>query len=301
MIVVTGAAGFIGQHLTQRLLAAGDAPIVAVDNLHRGAWGDLTAPAAPDRLTVVEGDVRDPALCTEVMAGADTVFHLAAQSNVIGALEDTRYSFETNVAGTFNVLSAAQAAGVQCVVLASSREVYGEPDRLPVPEAAPLTAKNPYGASKVAAEAYARVFDGPAMRVVILRLANVYGPGDRGRVIPIFLDRARRGEPLILYGGQQVIDFVPVDLVVDAFLRAAEIRPAGPINVGSGRGTALTALADRVLALTGSPAGTEVVPARTAEVVRFVADVTRMQAHLGIDPPADPLAGLESMAGGGTS
>ena len=127
------------------------------------------------------------------MRGADVVFHLAAQSNVMGAVDDPDYSVTTNVIGTYNVLRAAAEAGVRRVVFTSSREVYGDPAVLPVDETRPLLAKNAYGASKVSGEAYCRTFAGTrGLEVEVVRLTNVYGPGDSGRVIPLWIKRCSR-------------------------------------------------------------------------------------------------------------
>ncbi len=295
LIVVTGAAGFIGQHLVRYLVRHTSARIVGLDNLRRGRWDGIHDCAPTDRLALIEGDVRDADLLQRALKGADTIFHLAAQSNVIGAALDTDYSFQANVVGTYNVLRAARAAGVRRVIFTSSREVYGEPAVLPVPEDAPLVAKNFYGASKIAGEAYCRVFDSPEMRVSVVRLANVYGPGDRDRVIPIFFERIAQGRPLVLYGGDQVIDFAPIGLVVEALWRAAETLSPDPINIGSGQGTALKDLAQRMLALTGSTAGIAIEPARPIEVRRFIAQIDRMKDRLGLTPPGDPLAELDQM------
>lgn len=289
-VLVTGGAGFIGAHLTRALVERGDEPIV-VDNLRRGRR-DAVAGLADVR----EVDVRDFDALLGVARGCELVFHLAAQSNVLGAVADVDYSFTTNVVGTFNVLQAAAASGVRKVVFTSSREVYGEQAVLPVGEWAPAAPRNPYGASKLAGEAYCRSW--PVMAPIecaVLRLANVYGPGDRDRVIPLWLERASRGEDLVLYGGRQVLDFVYVDLVVSALLRAADVTVDGPVNVGSGTGTPLLGLAERVAALSGRRSGIIVEPARSAEVVRFVADTRRMRSVLGIEPPADPLGELESL------
>ena len=118
------------------------------------------------------------------MADATYVFHLAAQSNVMGAIENIDYSFETNVVGTYNVLKAAHAARAKRVLFASSREVYGEAQYVPVDEAHPIASKNTYGASKVAGETYCQVFaTNFGLETIILRLANVYGSRDFGRVI----------------------------------------------------------------------------------------------------------------------
>src|SRR5207248_10684264 len=118
-------------------------------------------------------------------------------------------TFSTNVVGTFNVLSSAARLGVRRVVFASSREVYGEPISLPVDEEAPLLAINSYGASKAAGEAYCRAFRREfGLQTTVLRLANVYGPRDVGRVIPLWLQHASARQDLLVYGGRQVIDFV---------------------------------------------------------------------------------------------
>jgi UDP-glucose 4-epimerase len=296
-ILVTGGAGFIGSHLVDALLERPAARVRVLDNLHRGRWQNLARHATDTRLTPIEADVRDTTVLRRSMRGVEVVFHLAAQSNVLGAVGEPRYAFESNVCGTFNVLEAAAAAGVRRVVFASSREAYGEPRGLPVPEDAPLAAKNGYGASKAAGELYCRAFAGSAgLETAVLRLANVYGPRDTDRVIPRWLALAEAGAPLEVYGGDQVIDFVPVATVVEAFLRAAEADVAGlPINIGSGTGTPILTLAQRILALTESRSDLRVLPANGAEVRCFVADTRRMKALLGIEPPADPLRALAAM------
>jgi UDP-glucose 4-epimerase len=295
--LVTGGTGFIGSHLVDRLLQHGDTPIVVLDNLHRGSWGKLAAHQNNSRLRLVNGDIRDAGLVRDLSSGADTIFHLAAQSNVMGAVSDISYSFETNVAGTLNVLEAARAAGVRRVLFSSSREVYGEVEHLPVAEDQPLAAKNAYGASKAAGELYCRVFGATyGLEVAVLRLANVYGPRDSGRVIPLWLDAVAAGQNLTVYGGQQVIDFVWVEQVVEALVRAAAAPVAGrAINIGSGQGTPILALAERIIALAGATVALDRQPARSVEVPRFVADVTLMQTLLGIEPPVDPLFALERL------
>ncbi len=296
-VLVTGGAGFIGCHLVRRLLSDGN-EVIVLDNFYRStpaALGDLS-----DRVEVVEGDIRDRETLRRTFRGVETVYHLAAQSNVLGALTDIDYSFSTNVIGTFEVLSAAEASGVQRVVYTSSREVYGEAQALPVWEDAPLNAKNAYGASKLAGELYCRVFASRGLQTAVLRLANVYGPGDRDRVIPLFLDAAKAGKPLRLYGGGQVLDLIRVDVVVEALARAGDGRPVPvPVNVGSGRGTTVRELAQRVLGLTGSASLLDVQPARSFETSAFVAGVRRCEEVLGLRVEQDdPLSLLPQMAAG---
>lgn len=290
-VLVTGGAGFIGSHLVDALSARGD-DVAVIDNLRRGRREFIAASGA----RLIEGDIRDPGAVEAAMEGAEAVFHLAAQSNVLGAMSDIDYSFSTNVVGTFNVLKAASRAGVRRVVFSSSREVYGEPAVVPVAETAAMAAKNPYGASKVAGEAYCRTWATlGGTECSILRFANVYGPRDRDRVIPLWLERAGAGEDLVVYGGEQLLDLVPVATVVEAMLAAAA-RPADdPINVGSGVGTRILDLAARIRELTGSAVEVDLQPARGAEVVRFVANVSRMRSVLGVMPPAEPLAALSAL------
>ncbi|MBC8163182.1 MAG: NAD-dependent epimerase/dehydratase family protein [Roseiflexaceae bacterium] len=292
-IIVTGGAGFIGSHLVDRLAHDAANEIVVIDNFARGRRELLAAHEGDPRVTLVAGDIRDAVLLNDAFTGADTVYHLAAQSNVMGAVSNIDYSFTTNVVGTYNVLAAARAASVRRVVFASSREVYGEASELPVAETHPLNAKNAYGASKAAGELYCRVFrETYGLDTAILRLANVYGPRDHGRVIPLWFDAVAEQRDLTVFGGQQLIDFVWVDQVVEAFMRAATRPVAEPINIGSGRGTPILELAERVIALSGTSAKLDVQPARSIEVARFEAEITRMREQLDLTPPEDPLFGL---------
>lgn len=287
-VLVTGGAGFVGHHLVLALLSQGH-EVVVLDNLRRGSFER----EAFERVSAIRGDVTDLSACRQAVEGCDVVVHLAAQANVMGSEAEPDYTFQTNVAGTWNVARAAGGAGVDHLVFASSREVYGDCDRLPVPEDASMRPKNVYGATKVAGEALLRGGAAGATGVTVLRLANVIGKGDTGRVVPNWLAAAARGAPLEMYGGKQELDFLPVETCVAAFLRAISLGPfAQPINVGSGRGIPLTELARRILLLFPGAAGVRALPARGAEVVRFAADIRRMRELLGVSPPGDPLASL---------
>jgi UDP-glucose 4-epimerase len=165
-ILITGGAGFVGSHLAHSLAGDGRHEIVVLDNLARGRAENLRP--CNQHIRFIQGDIRDEASVREAMQGASIVFHLAAQANVLGALADPDYSFQTNVWGTLVV-------GVQRVVFSSSREVYGDASTLPVAENAPLLPKNQYGASKAAAEQYCRVFTTTeGLDVNILRFSNIY-------------------------------------------------------------------------------------------------------------------------------
>ena len=288
-ILVTGGAGFIGGHLVNRLAAAKCGDIVVLDNLHRGHSRD----SLPASVEFRNADIRDQAAVAGAVRGCEVVFHLAAQSNVMGAIADSGYAFSTNVAGTFHVLEAARHARVKRLVFTSSREVYGDPKVIPVPESAPVQPKNAYGASKVACEIYCRLAAHQGLEAVVLRLANVYGPGDRDRVIPLFSDAAAAGKPLTVFGSQKVLDFVWIGTVVDTLMKAAFGRYLrGPVNVGSGTATTVADLAHRVVSVMKSASSVRVTEEREQEVGRFVADITRARRLLGIVPPDDPLWAL---------
>ncbi len=296
-IIVTGGAGFIGSHLVDRLLADGAGTIVAFDNFSRGRLDNVSHLRTEPRFELVEGDVRDQVAVSNAVCGASVIYHLAAQSTLMGAVRDTEYNFQTNVRGTFNVLRAAVENDVPRVVFTSSRDVYGEPVTLPVEEESPLVAINSYGASKVAGEAYCRAFRREfGLQTAILRLSSVYGVRDVGRVIPTWLEQAQAGQKLQIFGGKQVLDLVWVGLVVEALVRAGKLEgPLPPINVGSGTGTRIVDLARRIARLAEGQARIQLEPARRMDVTRYIARVERMRQILFIEPLLDPLTNLAEL------
>ena len=202
---------------------------------------------------------------------------------------------EVNVTGAYNVLRLAREAGVRRLVMASSREVYGEVGAFPVSETAPIRPKNVYGASKAAGEMYCS-WASSSMEVTVLRLSNVFGSGDTDRVIPRFLAVAGAGQPLVVYGGGQILEFVWIDTVVQAFIRVglgSYVRRC--INIGSGAGITILETARRVIKTCRSTSDLACLPARQAEVSRFIADVTRMTQDLGIPGSPEPLKELGAM------
>jgi UDP-glucose 4-epimerase len=285
-VVVTGGAGFIGHHVVAGLVARG-AQVTVIDNLHRGSFERAQLAGA----ALVHGNVLDSELCGEVFRRADCVVHLAARSQVMSSQREPQETFDTNVLGAWAVAREAIAAGARHLIFASSREVYGNSDQLPVAETAVLAPHNVYGASKAAAELLLGRM--PGLPLTILRLSNVIGPGDSGRVVPRWLHAAQTGAPLTVFGGTQLLDVVPVGTVVEAILRSLDLGPIqGPINIGSGVATPILELAKRILALTGSTSPIVIEPARDVEVDRFCAETTRMTGVLGVRAPADPVASI---------
>ncbi len=295
-ILVTGGAGFIGSHLVERLLREGHR-VTVMDNFFRGRRENLAGCATHPSFRLEEGDIRHYDDFERLPDGIGMIYHLAAQSNVMGAVTDLDYSYQTNVTGTYNALKFARDRGVDRFVFASSRESYGEAQYIPVDENHPLNSKNAYGASKVCGERYCDVFRQMyGLNVFVLRLANVYGPRDFDRVIPIFINKALRNETLSIYGGKQVIDFIGVDTVVELFVEmTGHPAVAQPVNVGSGKGTTLFELAEAILRESGSASRLEVLPAREVEVVKFVADTKRFGKIYKTKVPENPLSLLAGM------
>ncbi len=252
-VLVTGGAGFIGSHLVDRLVRDKVGEVIAFDDFSRGREENLAQNAGA--IQIVRGDIRDRAALEHAMVGVDVVFHLAAMSTVLSAEQDPDRAIQTNLLGTYEVLRAAASSGVKRVVFTSSREVYGDAASIPVPETALLLPKNAYGASKAAAELYCNLFASEAMSVIIFRLSNVYGPRDRDRVIPLFVSRSLKGDPLTVFGDDKIVDFLWIGNLIDVLAPATTCRcPDTPANLGSGRGTKLVNLAERIceLAKTGS-------------------------------------------------
>jgi UDP-glucose 4-epimerase len=296
-VVVTGGAGFVGSHLVDTLLQRGTGEVVVIDNLSRGRLSNLERHKHDPRLRLLQADIRDADALRQAFEGARLVYHLAAQSTVMGSALNVDYTFATNVGGTYNVLKAAADEGISRIVFSSSREVYGEPLTLPVDEGHPLLSINTYGSTKVAGEALCRAFARERqLETIVLRLSNVYGPRDFGRVIPHWIEQARAAADILVYGGEQVIDFIWVGEVVEALLRAAESSVAlPPINVASGTGTRILDLARRIGQLAGRTSEVKILPRRSIEVTRFVGNPDRMSQLLGITPATDPLARLAEM------
>lgn len=296
-VFLTGGAGFIGHHLVKRLLEAKH-KVVVFDNLSRGKLTNIEPYLANESLQFIEGDICDEEALINASNGCDITIHLAAQSNVLGAVSDIDYSFSTNVIGTYNTLKASQKNNISRFVFSSSREVYGEAENLPVNEQHALNSKNSYGASKVAGEKYCQVFQNMYnMDMAILRFSNVYGMSDFNRVIPIFIDKIKKGENVVIYGGKQVLDFVSVDIITKTIMECVTTPKAlpGPVNVGSGKATTLFELAERLKEELGSESKIVIEPAREAEVVRFVASNAKFKEIFQTEIPEDPLFGLGKM------
>ena len=292
-VLVTGGAGFIGSHLVEAL-----APHNEVRVLDDFSTGDRAY--LPDDVTVFEGDVGDPMVLQRAARGVDVIFHHAAMVSVEQSVDVPRQSNRTNLEAGLLVLEQARQEDAR-VVVASSAAVYGHPDELPVPETASTNPTSPYGVQKLALDQYARLYaDLYDLPTVALRYFNVYGPRQRGPysgVISTFLEQARAGEPITIEGdGEQTRDFVHVDDVVRANLRAAATPNVGEAyNIGTGERTSIRNLAETIRDATDSSSAIVHRDPRPGDIRHSGADVSKATRDLGFEARVGLESGIRSL------
>jgi UDP-glucose 4-epimerase len=288
--MVTGGAGTIGSTIVDQLVAADVGEVVVLDNFVRGRRENLAGALGSGKVRVVEGDIRDRRLVTDLMSGIDLVFHQAA-IRITQCAEEPRLALEVLADGTYEIVEAAADAGVRKVVAASSASLYGLAEQFPTPERQhPYANDTLYGAAKTFNEGLLRSFH--AMRgldYVALRYFNVYGPrmdiyGLYTEVLIRWMERIEAGQPpLILGDGTQTMDFVFTEDIARANLLAATADVTDEVfNIASGTETSLKELAYALLRAMGSDLPLEFGPARSVNAVtRRLADVSRAAARLG--------------------
>jgi UDP-glucose 4-epimerase len=304
-ILVTGGAGLVGSTIVDALVPLDPAEIVVFDDFSRGTMANLSDAVAFDRVTVVEGDIRDRRAVAEATRGIDLVFHQAA-IRITRCAEEPRVALEVLADGTFNVIEAAVDAGVRRVVAASSASVYGQADVLPTDETHhPWNNDTFYGAAKAFNEGMLRSFrQMRGLDYVALRYFNVYGPrmdihGVYTEVLVRWMERIEAGDPpLILGDGEQTMDFVHIADVARANLLAASTPHVGEtFNVATGVSTSLRELATALAAAMGA---TELVPEHGPEratngVRSRRADITKARDLLDFTAEVDLRHGLEDL------
>lgn len=272
-ILITGSCGLVGRAMTHTLTAAG----------YRVRGFDPAATMPDDR-----GDVCDPEALRAAVAGCDGVLHLGAVSRVVWGERDPARCHATNVGGTRNVLLAAAATHTRpWVVVASSREVYGQAAVLPVDEDTPRQPMNVYARSKVAAEELAKAARRDGVRAAVVRLSNVYGStlDHRDRVVPAFARAAAHGAAIRVEGADRLYDLTHIDDVAQGLTALLRLLDDGadppPIHFVSGIGTTLGELAALAAEVAGTTCETNPAPPREYDVARFVGDPKRALDLLG--------------------
>jgi UDP-glucose 4-epimerase len=306
-VLVTGADGFIGSHLTERLLALGAQVRAFCIYNSQGSWGWLDSLAAhpPAGLEVQLGDVRDARFVEAAAEGVDVIFHLAALIAIPYSYVAPASFIDTNVSGTLNVLEAARRAKVKRVVHTSTSEVYGTPTSTPIRETHPLNAQSPYAASKIAADqlalSYHRSFGTP---VVVLRPFNTYGPRQSTRaVLPTILTQLLQGRREIELGRLDTRrDLTYVGDTVEGFVRAAiaDGVEGDTIQLGTGESPTIRELFDAACRAVGVEATAIVDPRRVrpdaSEVMVLESDPAYASRRLAWTPAVELGDGLARTA-----
>ena len=296
--VVTGGAGFIGSHLCERLVEKGE--VVCLDN-----FDPYYSPQAKRKnveplinyqnFELVEGTILDKELLQKVFEDVDYVFHDAAQAGVRISVENPGKTHEVNATGTLNVLEVAAECGVRKVINASSSSVYGKVSYLPFDEDHPNVPVSPYGASKLVAEHYCRVFSElHDLETVSLRYFTVFGPRMRPDLaINIFTRKALINEPIEIFGnGEKTRDFTFIDNIVDANLRAME-RGSGVYNIGGGERVSINGLAERIMRIVGSESEIFYSESVKGDAEHTWSDVSKARRELEYEPEIGLDEGLE--------
>ena len=300
-VLVTGGAGFIGSHLTRRLLDDGFA-VRVVDNLSTGFRHNLEELSG--RIDFIEGDIRDPDVCAEAAAEVEVIYHVAALPSVPRSMADPLGTHGTNVNGTLNLLEAARRSGVRRFVYSSSSSAYGDTPVLPKVESMEPLPRSPYAAAKLSGELYTLAYARAGLlEAVALRYFNVFGPrqdpnGPYAAIVPLLFRAVLTEMPITIYGdGLQTRDFTYVENVLDANVLGASQpveRASGQVvNVGTGSRITLLDLVAIAEEVSGRPIKVRHLKERAGDVRDSQAGLDRARSVLGYEPRVSLREGLE--------
>lgn len=296
--LVTGAAGFIGSHLVDRLLLDGHS-VTGIDDLSSGNLCRL-----PADFDLREIDIRDPDTKNVISeVNPDLIFHLAAQISVAVSAREPQFDADVNVGGALNILEAVRTIpgkNVKVLYVTSGGTVYGEPEKIPVDESITPRPLSPYGASKLAVETYLPIYERLcALSYSIIRLGNVYGPrqdphGEAG-VVAIFANAMLEGRSVNIFGdGKDERDYVFVADVVDAILKASRSEHSGPFNIGTGIGTNTNAIFEILAHHCNYKKLPIHVPPRPGDISRISLDYGKAKKELSWCPRTSLEQGLKT-------
>jgi UDP-glucose 4-epimerase len=299
-VVITGGAGFVGSHLAHALADRGYF-VVAFDDLLRGRKEYLKDLIDSERAQLVNGDIRNYELISDVVQGAKYVFHEAAVC-INYSVANPSESFDINIRGTYNVFKASKEAKVKKVVFASSASVYGNPVHLPMDEGHPLNPITPYCVAKITGENMLRMSEFTNLPSVTFRNFNIYGPRQSTdayytSVIISFIKRALQDIPPRIIGeGTQSMDFIHVRDIVRANLEAIDKDISGEIiNLGSGTSVSINEIAERIIRLSGKSMIPEHQEGPKLIVQRRQAGIEKARKLLGFEPKVSLDEGLAEL------
>lgn len=292
--LVTGGCGFVGVNLIPQLIGQG-AQVRVLDDLSVGRREDVE----PFGVEFQLADIRDATAVAKACAGIDVVVHLAAHTRVIDSISNPQLNFEINALGTLNVLRVCRDAGVQKVILASTGGAILGEQAPPVHEGMVPRPLSPYGASKLAAEAYCSAFYGSfGLKTIALRFSNVYGPYSyhKGSVVAQYFKSIIQKQPLVVYGdGEQTRDFIYVGDIVHAILLADAADIGGEVfQIASGRGTSVNTLISTMKKLIpDAPMDVQYEAARAGEIRHNYCSIEKARRILGYSPKVELEDGLK--------
>ncbi len=303
--LITGGAGFIGSNLARFVLEKGH-DVVVLDNFATGKRENLTE--ILDRITLIEGDIRDRAVVDRAVDGCVAIFHEGALGSVPRSVDNPVQSHDVNVNGTLTVLESARANGVKRLVFAASSSAYGEQPASPKVETMPVLPISPYAASKAACEAYLQAYAAAyGMETVALRYFNVFGPrqdpfGAYAAVIPAFVSRLLKKEnPSVFGDGEQTRDFCYIDNVCSANWLAAhapaENCDGKPMNIACNAAVSLNQILDKLRSLMKVDLQATYGPDRAGDVKHSLADISLAKEKIGYEPLVYFDEGLERAIG----
>ena len=299
-VLVTGGGGFIGSHLVERLVELGARPRALVHYHSKSPLGWLERSAYRKDIEVVPGDVRDRDTILPALEGAEVVFHLAALIAIPYSYNAPVSYVRTNVEGTANILQGARSAGVERFVHASTSEVYGTAEAVPIPESHPLRGQSPYAASKIGADKMAESFHlSYGLPVVTVRPFNAFGPRQSSRaIVPTIIAQCLSGKTVCLGNVEPTRDLSYVSDTVEGFILAGGSAAAvgRTINIGSGREISVRELVHVLSAVVGREVEIEIEERRIrpkgSEVERLLADNALARELLGWKPQVSLEEGL---------
>jgi len=296
--LLTGADGFIGSHLAQKLVEEGYSvkAFVYYNSFNSYGWLDSIPKEQLSKMEIFSGDIRDPNGVKNAVKGCDYVMHLAALIGIPFSYHSPDSYVDTNIKGTLNILNASRDLGIKKVLVTSTSEVYGTALHVPIDEEHPLQGQSPYSATKIGADQIAlsfyRSFNLP---VTVVRPFNTYGPRHTYDVIPKFINLALNNKPLTIYGtGEQSRDFTYVSDTIDGFLIMG-IHPKAigeVVNFGAGKGTSVKEIAENIKAISGSQSEIIYIEERSAEVKQLTSDYSKANNLFGWSPKVEINEGL---------
>ncbi|MCU0652238.1 MAG: SDR family oxidoreductase [Candidatus Omnitrophica bacterium] len=306
--LVTGGAGFIGSHITERLLKEGNF-VRVLDNFSSGKRENLffiqgLSPqgTVPANFQLIKGDIRDKDTCDKACSGIDTVLHQAALRSVPKSMKDPESYNNVNIDGTLYMLQAAAKNKVKRFVFASSSSVYGDVSKFPEQEGDYPLLISPYALSKLAGEYYCRIFSEHfGVETACLRYFNVFGPrqaldDEYAVVIPKFIHCILHDEQPPIFGtGRQSRDFTYIENVVQANILAATTKELKHevFNVANGKDNTVLQLVDYLNKIIGKNIQPKFLPLRAGDVLRTSADISKIKSKLGYMPKVDFEEGLK--------